>query len=89
MIQSRDVQPTPYAPPARQPGSRQRKDVANDILSAFHFACDIKDLDIAQRLLAAMETLIHDRSASPGFDKHRALATIVAAYERLWALRHT
>ena len=89
MDQSSEPRHSPAASPCGQAvATRQRKDVANDILNAFHFACDIKDLEIAKRLLAALETLVADRSNSPGFDKQRALASIVAAYERLWALRH-
>jgi hypothetical protein len=89
MNQSSELRPEPPTSPSRPaPASRARKDVANDILNAFHFACDIKDLEIAKRLLAALETLVEDRTATPGFDKPHALATIVAAYERLWALRH-
>ena len=70
-----------------KPAARQRRNVASDILNAFHFACDVNDLEIAKRLLDALEDLLKDRSKIPGFDTQRALATLVAAHERLWALR--
>jgi hypothetical protein len=75
--------------PARRsyPAHRQRRQVSDDILVAFHFACDIKDLLVAQRLLQAFESLLAGRADSPDFNKGRAVATLVAAHERLWNLR--
>jgi hypothetical protein len=70
------------------PACRQQKDVAADILLAFHFACDVKDLGIAKRLLAALETLAAERHAAPALDQRRLRSAIVAAHERLWELRH-
>jgi hypothetical protein len=77
------------APRARKayPAQRQRRQVSDDILVAFHFACDVKDLLIAQRLLQAFEALLQGRVNTPDFNRGRAVATLVAAHERLWNLR--
>lgn len=84
LAETRDAATDRGKPAAQQ---RQRRNVASDILNAFHFACDVNDLEIAKRLLHALEDLLKDRSQAPGFDTQRALATLVAAHERLWALR--
>lgn len=66
---------------------RQRRQVSDDILIAFHFACDLKDLVIAQKLLQALEVLVAGRSEPSDANRQRAIATLVAAHERLWNLR--
>jgi hypothetical protein len=73
--------------PGRTPrADRAGRALLDELLAAFHFACDIKDLDIARRLLATTEKLATSMDdAAAG--KRRALAGIVAAHERLWALQ--
>lgn len=66
---------------------RQRRQVSDDILIAFHFACDLKDLVIAQKLLQALEALIAAHGETLDANRQRAIATLVAAHERLWNLR--
>ncbi len=67
--------------------ARSRRKVSDDILHAFHFACDMKDLEIAQALLKTLENLLVKRVATPAAQRTRELAPLVAAHERLWALR--
>lgn len=67
--------------------TRTRRKVADDILHAFHFACDIKDFEIAQGLLEVLENLLVTRVAEPAANRVRELSPLVAAHERLWSLR--
>jgi hypothetical protein len=89
MIQGASLRAQDGQPTVRKayPAHRQRRQVSDDILVAFHFACDIKDLLVAQRLLHAFEALLAGRANAPDFNKARAVATLVAAHERLWNLR--
>jgi hypothetical protein len=60
----------------------------DELLAAFHFACDIKDYEIAKRLLTTAESAVALRE-SQGAERRRGLSAVVAAHERLWALSHT
>jgi hypothetical protein len=64
-----------------------RRRVSDDILQAFHFACDTRDLDVAQALLKVLENLLVERVGTTGSQRSRELAPLVAAHERLWALK--
>jgi hypothetical protein len=56
---------------------------------AFHHACDQGDLEVAGLLLKVLEMMIAaPRLPHPGGDRRRETETLVAAYERLWPLRH-
>ncbi len=68
--------------------SRQRRPFADDILIAFHYACDLRDYMVAGQLLLTYESMLTGRSGSPTSDRRRALDSLVAAHERLWSLRH-
>ena len=68
--------------------ARTRRKVSDDILHAFHFACDTKDFEIADRLLRVLENLLVARVAEPAANRARELAPFIAAHERLWTLRH-
>ena len=69
--------------------ARKRRKVANDILHAFHFACDTKDLEVAEQLLQVFEDLLIKRVAEPSTSRASELAPLVAAHERLWSLRQS
>jgi len=48
--------PNEGGPPQRVPSRRRR--VADEILIAFHFACDQGDLEVADQLLAILEFML-------------------------------
>ena len=66
-----------------------RMKIADDILHAFHFACDTKDFLVADSLLQVLESLLVKRVFEPPATQATELALFVAAHERLWTLRHT
>ena len=66
---------------------RQKRRVSDDVLHAFHFACDTRDFEIASRLLAVLETILGAKRGQPDLAMRRGLAPLVAAHERLWALK--
>ena len=74
--------PQPAAP------TRRHRRLSDHILIAFHLACDQRDLEVADRLLAILErTLL--RPPPAGRPERRTDARpLVAAHERLWTLRH-
>lgn len=67
---------------------RQRRHLSDHILIAFHQACDERDLEVAERLLAMLAMVIAGRRHQPTAPDRRDKESLVAAYERLWALRH-
>jgi hypothetical protein len=67
---------------------RRPRNLLDELLAAFHFACDIKDYEIAKRLLSTAENAVALRE-SLGAERRRGLAAVVAGHERLWALSHT
>lgn len=66
---------------------RRPRSVLDELLIAFHFACDIKEFDIARGLISIAEGSAA-LTESVGSDKQRAVSSVVAAHERLWALSH-
>jgi hypothetical protein len=67
---------------------RQRRHLSDHILIAFHQACDERDLEVAERLLAMLAMVIAGRRHQPTAPDRHDKESLVAAYERLWALRH-
>ncbi len=67
--------------------SRGRR-LSDKILVAFHHACDAGDLQVAEQLLRTLEGMITRRGVPPEQNRRRSLESLVAAYERLWHLRH-
>lgn len=75
----------------RQSGAavpRYTRRLSDKILIAFHHACDQGDFEVAEQLLRILETMLTRRPANPDTNRRRSLETLVAAYERLWHLRH-
>jgi hypothetical protein len=68
--------------------TRRRRSVASHILIAFHQACDQRDLEVAEQLLAVLAMVIAGRRHKPAAPDQRDKESLVAAYERLWDLRH-
>jgi hypothetical protein len=86
-------------PPAEDDGPAQREThgaaaprysrrLSDKILIAFHHACDQSDFAIAEQLLGVLENLLNRRPVNPDANRRRSMETLVAAYERLWHLRH-
>ncbi len=69
--------------------ARKRRRVSDDVLVAFHFACDVRDFVVAKNLLNVLEELLLRISDEPASIRERELRPFVAAHERLWTLRST
>ncbi|MFT8243968.1 hypothetical protein [Roseomonas sp. BN140053] len=74
------------APAASKP--RRSRRLSDALLLAFHHASDQGDLDVAWRLLVLAE-VAHERAPRADIgERRRSVEPLVAAYERLWELRH-
>ena len=67
---------------------RYRRRFSDNMLIAFHQACDQGDYDIAERLLHILETMLNRRPAAPDRNRSRPMKSLIAAHERLWHLKH-
>jgi len=67
---------------------RYSRRLSDKILIAFHHACDQADYEVAEQLLRVLEGMLTRRPVNPDGNRRRSLETLVAAYERLWYLRH-
>jgi ribosome modulation factor len=67
---------------------RYPRRVADHILTAFHRACDQRDLEVAEQLLAVLAGVITGGRHQPTAPDRHDQESLVAAYERLWDLRH-
>ena len=76
-----DYSNTPAAP-------RHSRRLSDKILVAFHHACDVMDLEIAEQLLRLLETMTTRRPRPEDGNRRRSIEGLVAAHERLWHLRH-
>lgn len=68
--------------------NRYSRRLSDKILIAFHHACDQADYEVAEQLLRTLEALVTRRSIQPDPSRRRSIDTLVAAFERLWTLRH-
>lgn len=76
----------PHTPMTQAKAVRRLSD---NILTAFHLACDQGDFEVAARLLRVLETIITAARPSPQGERRRHdPTTLVSAHERLWHLRH-
>lgn len=73
---------SPSAPP------RHSRRLSDKILIAFHHACDQGDFEVAEQLLNVLENMMRQRPMAADANRRRSLDSLVAAYERLWYLRH-
>lgn len=74
--------------PAASSGTRYGRRLSDKILIAFHHACDQSDFEIAEQLLHILETMLTRRSIPLDTNRRKSIESLVAAYERLWHLRH-
>ncbi len=63
--------------------------LSDKILGAFNQACDQSQLDTAEHLLHALELTVTRYGGHPNADKRKSIEEVVAAYERLQALKKT
>jgi hypothetical protein len=66
---------------------RQKTALFHRILLTFHDACDTRDIEVALRLLKILESLVPAQGEASPPERMRALRGLVAANERLWAIR--
>jgi hypothetical protein len=67
---------------------RYSRRLSDKILIAFHHACDQGDYEVADQLLHILEMMLTRRPLTPDGTRRRNMESLVAAYERLWYLRH-
>ena len=67
---------------------RYSRRLSDKVLIAFHHACDQSDFEIAEQLLRILEAMLTRRPITPDGNRRRSMESLVAAYERLWHLRH-
>ncbi len=66
---------------------RTPRTLSEEVLRAFHHACDVGDFECAQKLLVAAEASLRPQIALSRSKRNRLLDGLVAGYERLWLLR--
>jgi hypothetical protein len=71
-----------------QNAPRLGRRLSDKILVAFHHACDVSDLEIADALLRALETIVTRKPSPHQSGRRRDMESLVAAHERLWQLRN-
>lgn len=67
---------------------RYSRRLSDKILIAFHHACDQTDFEVAEQLLQVLEKMLTRRPLAHDGTRRRNMESLVAAYERLWYLRH-
>lgn len=63
---------------------RRKRSSLDLIIAIAHLACDQREFELADKLLALAETIVR-RSVEP---RRPQIEVLVAAHERLWELRH-
>ncbi len=66
---------------------RQQRRLPERILAAAHQACDIGELDAADRLLSILDAMLAPGGGAAPAAQRRVIEGMVAAYQRLWHLR--
>ena len=67
---------------------RYTRRLSDKILIAFHHACDQHDFEVAEQLQHVLEMMLKRQPLTLDNRRARDRETLVAAYERLWQLRH-
>lgn len=68
--------------------TRHTRRLSDKILVAFHQACDTGELEVADQLLVILEKMMGRRPTANEGNRRRNMEGLVAAFERLWHLRH-
>jgi hypothetical protein len=66
----------------------KRRCLSDDILIAFHQACDQDDIEVARSLLKVLEFMMWRPATAPNDKERRAWGSLIAAYERLCEIMH-
>ena len=80
------MQPAP--PSVRGVAPRSGRRLWDKILVAFHHACDLGDLEIAEAMLQILELMLVRQTIAVDTNRRRNIESLVAAHERFWSLRH-
>jgi hypothetical protein len=67
---------------------RHTRRLSDKIFVAFHQACDTIELDVAEQLLEILEKMMSKRHTANEGNRRHNMDNLVAAFERLWHLRH-
>jgi hypothetical protein len=67
---------------------RHTRRLSDRIFVAFHQACDTIELDVAEQLLEILEKMMSKRHTTNDSNRRHNMDSLVAAFERLWHLRH-
>jgi hypothetical protein len=70
------------------PRQRHARRLPDEILMAFHHACDQREIKVAGQLLDVLEFMIKRILPLQNGEERRAVGSLVAAQERLWQIRH-
>jgi hypothetical protein len=62
--------------------------VVEDVLAAFHQACDGRHREVAWRLIVAAENAMRFQEIEPIATKRAIAEKLVSAHQRLWVLFH-
>jgi hypothetical protein len=66
----------------------RKRRLSDSVLAAFHLACDQQNVEIARDLLGVLEFMARRPPNLRTGKERRAQASLVAAHERLWEIRH-
>ena len=67
---------------------RHTRRLSDKLFVAFHQACDTVDLDVAEQILGILEKMMSKHHTANEGNRRRNMENLVAAFERLWHLRH-
>lgn len=67
---------------------RNTPGLSDKLFVTFHHACDTDELDVAEQLLSILESMLRKLLTTNEGSRHRSMEGLVAAFERLWHLRH-
>ena len=67
---------------------RHTRRLSDKLFVAFHQACDTAELDVTEQLLGILEKMMSKRPTTNEGNRRRNMEGVVAAFERLWHLRH-
>ena len=65
-----------------------KRRLSDDVLVAFHHACDQGDIEVARGLLKVLEFMMRRPTTAPDGNERRAWGSLIAAHERLWEIMH-
>lgn len=88
MSEFQDDGRSPAEPGFGQSAKRHSRRLEDKLLIAFHHACDVNDLEVADQVLRVLEHMLGRRPTLPDGNRRRNMESFVAAHERMWHIRH-